>query len=158
MKQEPITRKFVEIRVTVAVDTVLTSEDLAEVLRVTCHKTHGAVQGFTISKIDQKEFKGQRFVWCVGAFHEQFPDIPSSVRDCDDTILWDRQEHREVMRVDKSYGQLMALEKTHGEGHAPFTVLEKWLASISDRGMRSERLAPTLPTYDLNYGPASVSR
>lgn len=84
-----------------------------------------------------------RFVWTVGAYHEQFPDMPQ-YHPAMGLVLYDRQEKRAVVTLHCDYAQLMCLETTPPRtGNAPFTALEEWLNKLGSRALESEGIAAT---------------
>ena len=90
------------------------------------------------------EKSNPRFVWCVGAIREAFPDIPDSVAspDSGQILLWDRQEKKVAMGITREYAQLMCLEVA-GDGGAPFTSLEEWMNNTSAEAFESEGVIGT---------------
>lgn len=85
-----------------------------------------------------------RFVWCVGAIQDAFPDIPHYVAQPSTgaLVLWDRQEKKVTMSVSREYAQLMCLEVV-GNGGAPFTSLEEWMNNTSAEAFESEGVIGT---------------
>lgn len=87
-----------------------------------------------------------RFVLCVGAVRERFPDIPDSCQPADGALLlWDRQEKTPVVTVAPAYAQMVCLEQTVPATSAPLENLENWLNNLSNAAFESEGIPATRP-------------
>lgn len=84
-----------------------------------------------------------RFVWAVGDYRAEFPDMPDDLDVANDLVLWDRQEKKRVATVHGHYSQLLCLERTYVVDGAPFTTLESWLNALDDDALESEGIPPT---------------
>lgn len=90
--------------------------------------------------------KNPRFVWLIGAIHEVYQDLPSPENKnplyWDNNLhLYDRQEEMVVVTVHNPYAQAMCLELV--PGGAPFTSLEEWFNTTSNKALASEGIPPT---------------
>jgi hypothetical protein len=93
----------------------------------------------------------QRFVWLVGAIHEEMPDLPNpecgthpnSQGDGNNLVLWDRQEKQPVMTTHNPYTQAMCLELNHSPACMPFTTLENWFNELDNKSLKAENLPIT---------------
>ncbi len=90
-------------------------------------------------KFDPKD--NPRFVWLVGAIHEQFPDVPEADTQSNDLVLYDRQEEQAVATIHNPYAQAMCLEVV--PDGAPFTALEEWFNNTSNEAFDSEGIPVT---------------
>jgi hypothetical protein len=84
-----------------------------------------------------------RFVWCVGAFGEAYPDIPYHVSNTPGCHLYDRQEKKIAVTVKPDYQNAFCLETTKDAASQPFTTLENWLNSGSNTALESEGIPGT---------------
>lgn len=83
-----------------------------------------------------------RFVWLVGAIHEEMPDVPAPDGE-NELRLWDRQEKQAVMTIHNPYAQAMCLETTNTLADMPFTTLENWFNHLDNKALKSENLPMT---------------
>jgi len=88
---------------------------------------------------------GQRFVWLIGAIHEEMPDLPDPERrehpnGENNLVLWDRQEKQPVCTMHNPYAQALCLEITTTAAQMPFTSLESWFNGLDDQALASEGL------------------
>lgn len=86
--------------------------------------------------------KNPRFVWCIGAVDDCYPDIPQSILNTTGVHLWDRQEGKVVMTLSPDYANAFCLETTAPDGH-PFTLAETWFNSASKTALESENIPGT---------------
>lgn len=80
-----------------------------------------------------------RFVWAVGSYCEEFPDMPD---DLPGITLFDRQEKKPVLTVTEDYMQLLCLETKV----APFTRLAEWCNALPNAALESEGIPATKHT------------
>lgn len=86
-----------------------------------------------------------RFVWIVGAVHEEFPDVPE-YDGKGALVLWDRQCRRPAVSVSPEYAQALCLETTRTDDQ-PFTALANWLNNVTPAEFASEGIEPTRPEF-----------
>jgi hypothetical protein len=84
-----------------------------------------------------------RFVWCIGAFAEAYPDIPYHVGNTPGCHLYDRQEKRIVATIAPEYQNSLCLETNTSTFMQPFTTLEAWFNNASNKALESEGIPGT---------------
>lgn len=87
--------------------------------------------------------KNPRFVWCVGAIDDAFPDIGAEVLHKPGTHLYDRQEKKIVATLNAEYQSLFCLETTANAASQPMTTLESWLNQLGAVALKSENIPAT---------------
>lgn len=81
-----------------------------------------------------------RFIWTVGAYREEYPDVP----DLSELCLWDRRTKQAVVTLHANFGALLALETTWPDG-APISDMADWCNSLSEKALASEGLPGSNP-------------
>lgn len=81
-----------------------------------------------------------RFVLNIGSIREEHSDLPEQGQDI---VLWDRQERKPVVTIHADYANAICLETTRTPTGSPFSNLEEWFNSLSNRDLESEGLPPT---------------